>query len=443
MGRNKPNDEEIIKLYVIAGLSGRRIAAQMHHSLTTIQYILKKYNLTRNLKQARANLFQKGYKHPLKKDFDEKRIIELYAQENKSTPVIAKLFNCSLGPILKILKKNQISIKSLGEFHKGQPGFWAGKKRLDISARLMGIKRSEETKKKLRLSHLGKISAIKGRNYQDFYGLEKSNQLKKKMRDSHLGIPSYKKGWTLEQAYGEEKARELKNKISERVKNYFSSEKARKAQSERIKNFFKNNPQAILKNSQIQKEYNQKHPEKVKKQSESMKRLYKDPTKRKSLSENLKKFYKEHPEALARMSEASKKVWSTPEKKEYARQRRFKQKFPFKHTLPERLVFDEMQARGIKFEKHQTVLNLCQPDAVINNMKIALFVDGDYWHAHPEKYKNKKLNKAQIDKIRRDKEQNELLGKDNWIILRFWESDIKKDVKKCVDKIEEAIKLNQ
>jgi len=102
-----------------------------------------------------------------------------------------------------------------------------------------------------------------------------------------------------------------------------------------------------------------------------------------------------------------------------------------------------MQLRGIKFEKHKTVLNICQPDAVINNKKIAIFVDGDYWHAHPEKYKDKKLTKAQIDKVRRDKEQNKMLKKDNWIILRFWESSIKKDVAKCIDKIVEARKLKR
>jgi DNA mismatch endonuclease (patch repair protein) len=98
-----------------------------------------------------------------------------------------------------------------------------------------------------------------------------------------------------------------------------------------------------------------------------------------------------------------------------------------------------MQRRGIKFEKHKTVLNVCQPDAVIIGTKIAIFVDGDYWHANPKKYASKQLTNVQIDRVRRDKKQTELLEKDNWIILRFWESEIKKDVKTCIDKLENYI----
>ena len=76
--------------------------------------------------------------------------------------------------------------------------------------------------------------------------------------------------------------------------------------------------------------------------------------------------------------------------------------------------------------------------------KIIIEVDGDFWHGNPDKFPDvTKLHKHQLKGIGRDKSKNAYISKiDNgsWTLLRFWESDIKKDVMKCVDKIEEVLK---
>lgn len=299
----------IINLYVNESFSGREISKKTGHALTTIQRILKKNNITRNLKEARANLIKKGYKHPLRKELDKNKIIDLYVKENISIPKIAKMFDCSLDPILRILRENKIPTKSSSESHKGKPSFWKGKnekERMLISKKISesrkGIKFSEAHLENLKKSHIGKKSLVKGKRYEEIHG--------------------------------EEKAKELK---------------------------------------------------------------------------------------------------------ENALKRRLKQFFPTKNTAPERILFNELEIKGIIFEKHKTLFNKFQPDAVISEKKIAIFVDGDYWHANPIKYKNKVPTKSQFDRVKRDKEQNEILKNNNWIILRFWESEIKKDVKKCVDMVEKTI----
>ena len=47
----------------------------------------------------------------------------------------------------------------------------------------------------------------------------------------------------------------------------------------------------------------------------------------------------------------------------------------------------------------------------------------DYW--------SKKL----IANVERDRFVNDVLLEQGWLVLRFWESDVKKDLGKCVDEI--------
>ncbi|MBI2004370.1 hypothetical protein HYS72_02805 [Candidatus Pacearchaeota archaeon] len=343
------DESKIINLYVTGGLSGRKISKRLEYALTTIQRVLKKYNVTRNLKEARANLFQKGYKSPLKKELDEKKIIESYL-ENKSISAIAKLFDCSHGTISKVLKENNVPIKNAGYFNKGKSGFWTNKKRPDISAKLKGIKRSDETKEKLRLSHLGQKSNKKGKTLEEIYGTEKSKELNKKLVKSHLGISSHRKGKSFEEEFGKDKSENIKSKIREKTLQQYVRGDFPKQEN--------TNPERKIK------------------------------------AELIKKGYKEEID--------------------FIHQFKFMNKF---------------------------MCDFCFP-----KQKIIIEVNGDFWHANPEKYAGKELHPHQIKGINRDKTKEAYIKKvdnNSWTFLSFWESDIKKDVSKCVNKIEEIMRLKE
>jgi len=73
-----------------------------------------------------------------------------------------------------------------------------------------------------------------------------------------------------------------------------------------------------------------------------------------------------------------------------------------------------------------------KPDFVFTNKKIAVFADGCFWHGHycrniiPKQnavYWNKKRQRN----IDRDQQITELFLRRGWVILRFWECDIKKE----------------
>ena len=110
-----------------------------------------------------------------------------------------------------------------------------------------------------------------------------------------------------------------------------------------------------------------------------------------------------------------------------------------KNTVPEFLVMNELKHRKIYFAKYVKKI-IGNPDIVFRRNKLVVFVDSDFWHCNPKFFIMPKTNvkywKEKIIKnIERDKFVNRELKKSGWKVLRFWESDIKKNVKKIVDKI--------
>ncbi|MBM6731416.1 very short patch repair endonuclease [Megasphaera stantonii] len=112
-----------------------------------------------------------------------------------------------------------------------------------------------------------------------------------------------------------------------------------------------------------------------------------------------------------------------------------------KNTKAELLLRKALWKKGIRYRKN--VANLTgKPDIVITRCKIAVFVDGDFWHGNPKEKLQQRLGTNRnywIEKIEknkaRDKAVTEELTENGWLVLRFWESDVKKDLNACVDKI--------
>ena len=118
-----------------------------------------------------------------------------------------------------------------------------------------------------------------------------------------------------------------------------------------------------------------------------------------------------------------------------------------KNTRPELKLRRELWSRGLRFRVNLKILT-GKPDIVFSRAKIAVFCDGDFWHGHNWAIRGLPSLDAELEKyskywslkiltnIERDKKVTYNLEKDGWTVLRFWESDIKKDVKICADEIE-------
>ena len=111
-----------------------------------------------------------------------------------------------------------------------------------------------------------------------------------------------------------------------------------------------------------------------------------------------------------------------------------------KGTMPEKLLMRELQKREIYFASHVNSL-IGKPDIVFRRKNIVVFVDSCFWHACPYHFSKPQSNKRYwTPKIKRnkerDKEVNQYYRKNGWKVLRFWEHSIKRNIEKCVAKID-------
>jgi DNA mismatch endonuclease, patch repair protein len=98
-----------------------------------------------------------------------------------------------------------------------------------------------------------------------------------------------------------------------------------------------------------------------------------------------------------------------------------------KNTAPEVAIRKVLWAKGLRYNIHYGKEKI---DIAFPSKKVAVFVDGCFWHGCPihshlpksnEKYWLPKLKKN----IERDKEMTIKLETDGWKVLRFWEHELK------------------
>ena len=105
------------------------------------------------------------------------------------------------------------------------------------------------------------------------------------------------------------------------------------------------------------------------------------------------------------------------------------------------LLRKELWKRGLHYRKNvKTVLG--HPDIAFIGKKVAVFCDSEFWHGYDWENKKNDIHTRRefwIPKIEknmaRDKEVNEKLQSEGWIVLRFWGKDIKKNTQDCADKV--------
>jgi DNA mismatch endonuclease (patch repair protein) len=120
-----------------------------------------------------------------------------------------------------------------------------------------------------------------------------------------------------------------------------------------------------------------------------------------------------------------------------------------KDTKPEVFFRKALWKWGIRYRKNVKLFGT--PDIAIKKYKLVIFIDGDYWHGNNWKLRRKPSFEVEIEtyseywkqkilrNIERDKEVNEHYKSLGWIILRFWQSDINKNLNECIIKTLEVI----
>jgi len=119
-----------------------------------------------------------------------------------------------------------------------------------------------------------------------------------------------------------------------------------------------------------------------------------------------------------------------------------------RNTKPELNLRRSLYADGVRGYRLNWKKAPGTPDIAFPGKKIAIFINGCYWHRCPHcelplPKTNKEFWEEKFDKnIKRDiKKEKELLDL-GWIVLVFWECKIKTNMKECTNKIKAILECH-
>jgi DNA mismatch endonuclease (patch repair protein) len=112
-----------------------------------------------------------------------------------------------------------------------------------------------------------------------------------------------------------------------------------------------------------------------------------------------------------------------------------------KNTKPELILRKSLYKLGMRYRVNAKDI-VGKPDIYIRKYRLAIFVDSDFWHGRLY-LQGKRIPKTNQDywipklekNIQRDKYVTKVLKSDGWHVLRYWESDIIKNVNSIAKEI--------
>jgi DNA mismatch endonuclease (patch repair protein) len=98
------------------------------------------------------------------------------------------------------------------------------------------------------------------------------------------------------------------------------------------------------------------------------------------------------------------------------------------NTKIEVLVFRELRRAGIRFQKHYKRAP-GRPDLAVPSRRVAVFIDGDFWHGYRyPHWKHKLPSSFWTEKIERNRARDQRnfakLRRAGWRVLRVWEHEL-------------------
>jgi len=115
-------------------------------------------------------------------------------------------------------------------------------------------------------------------------------------------------------------------------------------------------------------------------------------------------------------------------------------------TAPELLLRTALWQSGCRYRLRAPYKLPGKPDIVFTRARLAVFVDGCFWHTCPLHGSRPKTNvefwTPKLDQNRqRDADVNQRLAKLGWRVLRFWEHEVEEDAKACVLSVRRALRM--
>lgn len=114
-----------------------------------------------------------------------------------------------------------------------------------------------------------------------------------------------------------------------------------------------------------------------------------------------------------------------------------------KNTKPELIIRKLLFNLGYRYRIHYLLDG--KPDIVFPKQKIAIFINGCFWHSHGcknsgiPKSNTSFWSKKLLENVERDRKILSILKRKNWKPITIWECEIEKNLPKSLRKIEKLL----
>jgi DNA mismatch endonuclease (patch repair protein) len=117
-----------------------------------------------------------------------------------------------------------------------------------------------------------------------------------------------------------------------------------------------------------------------------------------------------------------------------------------RNTKPEIALRAVLWSLGVRYRLHYPIAG--RPDVVFPRERVAVFVDGCFWHGCPEHSVKPKTNSAfwrdKLGKnVERDRRNEIELTEIGWVFVRFWEHEVVRSPKECAAVVLALLKMRR
>jgi DNA mismatch endonuclease, patch repair protein len=114
-----------------------------------------------------------------------------------------------------------------------------------------------------------------------------------------------------------------------------------------------------------------------------------------------------------------------------------------KDTGPELVLRKALYAAGVRGWRCHYRSAVGTPDIAWPGRKVAVFVDGAFWHGHPSRHRPGRSGSYWDEKIARNVERDRAVDAEleglGWSVIRIWDFEVQRDLPGSVARVQAAL----
>ena len=117
-----------------------------------------------------------------------------------------------------------------------------------------------------------------------------------------------------------------------------------------------------------------------------------------------------------------------------------------KNTVPEVALRRALYAAGVRGWRNHYKRAAGTPDLAWPALRVAVFVDGAFWHGHPSRHRPGRSGAYWDEKIARNVERDRRVDAElaaaGWSVLRIWDFEVRKEPQSVVGHVVTLLRAN-